>query len=84
MREGKLALFEQFKALLAGHPGSRPYGEIARQLNTTEGAVKTAVHRLRRRYRVLLRAEIAETVSEPGDLEDELQQLFAAVGKENH
>jgi len=82
-REGKSALFDQLKELLTGHLGSRPYSEIAKELGTTEGAVKAAVHRLRQRYRELLRAEIAETVAGPEDLEDELRQLFTAVGKEN-
>jgi hypothetical protein len=45
----------------------------------TEGAVKTAVHRLRRRYRELLRDEIAQTVTEPGQIDEEIQQLFGAL-----
>jgi RNA polymerase sigma factor (sigma-70 family) len=82
-REGKSALFDRLKGLLAGQPGTRPYGEIAGELGTTEGAIKVAVHRLRRRYRELLMAEIAQTVAGPEDLEEELRQLFTAVGKEN-
>ena len=45
----------------------------------TEGAVKTAVHRLRRRYRELLREEIAQTLSDPAEVDEEIQQLFAAL-----
>ena len=45
----------------------------------TEGAVKVAVHRLRRRYRELLRAEIAETVADPSDIDDEMRYLVAAL-----
>ena len=45
----------------------------------SEGAVKVAVHRLRERYRVLLRAEIAETVAGPEEIEDELRALLAAL-----
>jgi RNA polymerase sigma-70 factor (ECF subfamily) len=45
----------------------------------TEGAVKVAVHRLRKRYRGLLRAEIAETVSDPSDIDDEMRHLVAAL-----
>jgi hypothetical protein len=45
----------------------------------TEGAVKVAVHRLRRRYRKLLQAEIAQTVDSPEALEDELRELLAAL-----
>jgi hypothetical protein len=57
-----------------------PYAEIAAGLDMTEGAVKTAVHRLRHRCRELLRAEIAQTVNSPQDVDDELRDLFEAVG----
>ena len=59
---------------------SASYREIADQLGMTEGAVKVAVHRLRRRYRALLKEEIARTLVEPEALEDELRALLAAVG----
>jgi RNA polymerase sigma-70 factor (ECF subfamily) len=81
-REGNSALFEQLKELLTGQSGSRSYAEMAQELGTTEGALKMAVHRLRRRYRTLLKAQIAQTVAGPEDLEDELRHLFAAVGNE--
>jgi RNA polymerase sigma-70 factor (ECF subfamily) len=55
------------------------YAEIATRLNTSDGAVKVAVHRLRQRYRELLRAEIADTVANPGEIEDEIRNLFAAL-----
>jgi len=55
------------------------YAEIAIRLGTTEGAVKVAVHRLRQQYRERLRAEIAETVATPEEVEDELRNLFAAL-----
>jgi RNA polymerase sigma-70 factor (ECF subfamily) len=45
----------------------------------TEGALKTLVHRLRRRFRILLRAEISQTVSDPGDLDEEIQHLFRSL-----
>jgi RNA polymerase sigma-70 factor (ECF subfamily) len=48
----------------------------------TEGAVKVAVHRLRRRYRELLKEEIAHTVTSPEALEDELRELRAVLGPE--
>lgn len=78
-REGKAALFEHLKELLTGQSDSRPYAELAKELGLTEGAIKMAVHRLRRRYGELLKAQIAETVAGPDDLEDELHHLFAAV-----
>lgn len=53
---------------------------MADRLGMTEGAVKVAVHRLRQRYRELLREEIAQTVSDSGQVEAELKELFAALG----
>ncbi len=53
--------------------------EIAARLNVSEGAVKVAVHRLRRRYRKLLRAAIAETVGNEADLDDEMRYLVAVL-----
>ena len=50
----------------------------------TEGAVKVAVHRLRRRYRELLKEEIAQTVADPAEIDDELRELFAAVGSQEN
>jgi RNA polymerase sigma-70 factor (ECF subfamily) len=45
----------------------------------TEGAVKVAVHRLRRRYRELLRADIADTVADPAQVDEEIRSLIAAL-----
>jgi RNA polymerase sigma-70 factor (ECF subfamily) len=55
---------------------------MAEELGMTEGAMKVAVHRLRRRYRELLKEEIAQTVADPADIDDELRDLFAAVGQQ--
>jgi RNA polymerase sigma-70 factor (ECF subfamily) len=79
VRDGKEKLFEQLKATLTEASRTVAYAEIARRLDTTEGAVKVAVHRLRQRYREVLRAEIADTVASPGEVEDELRNLFAAL-----
>ena len=79
VRDGKEKLFEQLKSTLTEASRNVAYAEIARRLDTTEGAVKVAVHRLRQRYREVLRAEIAETVASPGEVEDELRNLFAAL-----
>jgi RNA polymerase sigma-70 factor (ECF subfamily) len=75
--EGNGELFEELKAVLTGQAGA--YGDIATRLRRSEGAIKVAVHRLRRRYRELIRAQIAETVGE-GDVEEELQHLVAVLG----
>ena len=55
------------------------YNEVARTLGLTEGAVKVAVHRLRRRFGAILRLEIADTVLAPEDVEDEVRELIRAV-----
>ncbi len=77
---GKLPLFDRLKQFLAAGPGETPYREVAEELALSEGAVKVAVHRLRRRYRKLLTEEIAQTVAGPEALEDELRELLAALG----
>jgi len=77
-REGKAAHFDALKFCLTGERGAA-YEEIASRLGTTEGALKVAVHRLRDRYRALLRAEIAETVGSEAEVDEELRQLFSAL-----
>jgi RNA polymerase sigma factor (sigma-70 family) len=76
---GNAALFDQLKEFLVGERGRPTQAEIATQLGMTENAVKQAFHRLRQRYRVLLREEIAQTVAQPGDVEDELRHLVAVL-----
>jgi RNA polymerase sigma-70 factor (ECF subfamily) len=76
---GKAESFESLKAFLTGETDAPPYEQVARDLAMSEGAVKIAVHRLRRRYRDLLRAEIAQTVADPQDVEEELKYLLAVL-----
>ncbi len=76
---GNASLFEQLKELLADEPGHPSQAEIARGLGMTENAVKQAFHRLRQRYRLLLRDEIAQTVAVPGDVEDELRHFISVL-----
>jgi RNA polymerase sigma factor (sigma-70 family) len=76
---GKEPLFNALKVVLWGAHGAASYAEIARQLGSTEGAIKVAAHRLRRRFGEALRAEVAKTILEPADLEDEMRYLLAAV-----
>jgi RNA polymerase sigma-70 factor (ECF subfamily) len=73
------AIFDGLKELLTVGPDSVPYATIAARLGMTEGAVQVAVYRLRRRYGALLREEIASTVAQPADVEDEIRELFAAL-----
>lgn len=75
----KTPLFERLKELLADEPGRPTQAEIAAELVMTENAVKQAFHRLRERYRQILREEIAQTVATPGEIEDELRHLIAVL-----
>ncbi len=76
----KSRLFECLQSCLQGSKDGPSYAQLADQLGTTEGAIKVAVHRLRRRYRELLTAEIAQTVGSPLEIEEEIRCLFDAVG----
>jgi len=76
---GKRVLFDELKTALTGAPDVPAYAALAGKLRMSEGAIKTAVHRLRKRYRELLCAEIRNTVSGPADVEDELRHLMAAI-----
>jgi RNA polymerase sigma-70 factor (ECF subfamily) len=77
-KAGKTELFDALKSSLTGE--NEPSREqITTQLNMSEGAVKVAVHRLRQRYRKLLRAAIEETVSNEEDLNDEMRYLVAVL-----
>ena len=77
---GKLGLFEALEPLLEGEAPGR-YAELAQRLDSTPGALKVAAHRLRRRYRERLRAEIAHTVRRPEDVDDEVRELFRILGE---
>jgi|SRR5215471_5030853 len=72
---GEPAQFERLKDYLLGQRAELPYAALARELRTTEGALKVAVHRLKKRYRAALRAEIAETVADPAEIEAEIRYL---------
>jgi len=74
-----VVLFERLKALLTDEPDRPSQAQIANELAMTENAVNQAFHRLRERYRHLLREEIAHTVMAPGDIEDELRHLVAVL-----
>jgi RNA polymerase sigma-70 factor (ECF subfamily) len=78
-RAGKQKQFDRLKVYLTGEAGAPAYRDIAAELAMTEGAVKVAVHRLRRRYRDLVREEISQTVAGPEDVDEELRHLFAAL-----
>ncbi len=77
---GKAEVFDHLKVFLTGDKSQTSYHLVAAELGMTEGAVKVAAHRLRKRYRELLREEIAKTTSEPNAIEDEIGDLFTALG----
>jgi RNA polymerase sigma-70 factor (ECF subfamily) len=81
VQAGDETQFDALKGFLTGE--DTPYHQVAESLGTTEGAVKTAVHRLRRRYRDLIVAEISQTVSSPEEVDEELRHLLIAVRADN-
>ena len=78
--EGRSQQFETLRVFLTAGKGALSHAEAAQKLEMEEGAVRTAVHRLRKRYRQLLREEIAQTLSDPAQVADEMQSLFGAFG----
>ncbi len=76
----KQKLFDCLKVYLGAETGSIPYRDVATELGVTEGAVKVSVHRLRKRCRELLRDEIAQTVTTSDEIDEELRNLFSALG----
>jgi DNA-directed RNA polymerase specialized sigma24 family protein len=77
---GRGTLFETLRVLLTGEPRTVTQTELAERLNTSPGAVQVAVHRLRRRYRAMVRVAIAATVGDEAEVEAEIRDLFAALG----
>jgi RNA polymerase sigma-70 factor (ECF subfamily) len=75
---GRPEHFERLKVFLLGQSDA-PYAALAREMNTSEGALKVAIHRLRKRYRDLFRQEIADTVADPAEVESELRYLAAVL-----
>jgi RNA polymerase sigma-70 factor (ECF subfamily) len=77
---GKAHTFEALKDFVAGE-NDLSCGEIAARMGLTEGAVKSHLHRLRQRYRALVREEIAQTVAEPGEVDEEIRHLIAVISE---
>jgi RNA polymerase sigma factor (sigma-70 family) len=78
VQHGRPENFERMKVFLLGQ-SEAPYADLAREINTSEGALKVAIHRLRKRYRELFRQEIADTVADPAKVESELRYLAAVL-----
>ena len=77
--DGKAALFDELKGCLVQARAAVPYAEVGARLGLSEGALRVAAHRVRQRYRDVLRAEIADTVSGPAEVEEELRHLFRVL-----
>ncbi len=76
----KAAQFEVLKPFLTGDKEAVSQADAANQMGMTEGAVKVAIHRLRRRFRELIKREIQQTLSDPSQTADELSVLLHALG----
>jgi RNA polymerase sigma-70 factor (ECF subfamily) len=74
-------LFGALKPCLVGERQAQPYSVLGSKLGMSEGAVKVAVHRLRQRYREILKDEIAQTVSVPEEVEEEMRYLMAVLAR---
>jgi RNA polymerase sigma factor (sigma-70 family) len=77
---GKEKVFDNLKIFLSGGGADASLADFARRLGVSENAAKVAAHRLRKRYRELLRAEVAQTLADAEEIDDEIRQLFAALG----
>ena len=82
--KSKSSLFDLVKPAILETDQHASYAEIAARLGTTETVVKVAVHRYRSRFRVLLRQEIARTVDDPADIEEEISTLIQALALSMH
>jgi RNA polymerase sigma factor (sigma-70 family) len=80
VHHGRPDHFEKLKVFLLGQTDA-PYATLAREMNTSEGALKVAVHRLRKRYRELFRQEIADTVADAAEVESELKYLAVVLAR---
>ncbi len=78
-RRGQAAQFDLLRVFVSGDPDRGAYQQLAANLEMSDGAVRTAVHRLRRRYAELLREKIAATVADPQEVDDEIRFLLAAL-----
>lgn len=78
-RSGRAAEFAALSPALTAERGDIPYDTLATQLGLSEPAARMAVHRLRKRFREVFREEIAQTVAQPGEMEEEIRHLLAAL-----
>jgi len=77
--DGKAALFEELKDIQPGEHGESSHAEIGARLGMARGTIASAVHRLRKRHRELVREEIAQTVARPEEIDEEIRNLLAVL-----
>src|SRR5208283_2039600 len=78
---GKAAQFERLRDFLTTEGTGEQYKRVARELEVADSSVAVLVHRLRQRFRQLVRAEVAQTVSSPTELEEEMRHLFDVLNE---
>ena len=80
---GKAAEFDRLKPLLLGDKSDEGQAALAESLGLTPGALRVALHRLRQRFREIVRSEVAHTVANPAVIDEEIRHLAAVIGKES-
>ena len=78
---GRGEVFQTLKPWLSASAALPAQADVAAQLGMSEGAVKVAIHRLRKRFREVIRREVAQTLHDPGELDAEMQHLIAALSR---
>lgn len=81
-QSGRIEEFHCLKTFLTAARGEVSYREISARLGLNEGAARVALHRLRKRFRQLFRDEIAETVSDPTEIDDEMRHIVSVLGRD--
>ncbi len=81
MARGQEDLFERLRDYQPRQPGGKSYAQLSEEFGMTEAAVKSAVQRMRKRHRELIREEIAQTVTRPEEIEEELRHFRALLGQ---
>jgi RNA polymerase sigma-70 factor (ECF subfamily) len=81
LASGREAVFNELQGCLLGEHRTETYAQLGARLSLSETAVKVTVHRLRQRYRELLREQIAHTVTRPEEIDDEMRYLFEVVSR---
>ena len=79
--DGRGGDFQRLKTYLTAGRGEIPYDQVAGELGTSEGAARVAVHRLRKRFREVFRAAVADTVSSAEDVDEEMHYVVEVLGR---